>query len=300
MPAMSLAHDLLTQLHQAFAHRPAPPVRTLHLPPVPWTGSKDGEFGAIELASGALGLSYLLLDDTLATVGAAGAAVAGADALALARHWADPSASPAQAALGFAAVNALTRELFDRAGFVPPAATDSIGGLQPEAGAHVGMVGFFPPLVKQVTAQGARLTVLELRADLAGTHPGFTVTLNPADLAACTQVLSTSTVLLNHTLDAVLAACSHAQRLVLIGPGAACLPDALFERGVTALGGTWVVDGPAFAAALARGAPWGAATRKTLLTREAYPGLAALLARAATGAAGAPGSTGAGDAPLQP
>lgn len=283
MLPMTLAHDLLVQLHQAFAEHPAPPVRGLHLPPVPWSGSKDGEFGAIELASGALGLSYLLLDDTLATVGAAGAAVAGADALALAQCWADPKATPAQAALGFAAVNALTRELFDRAGFVPPAAPDSIGGLQPEPGAHVGMVGFFPPLVKQVTARGARLTVLELRADLAGAQPGFTVTLDPADLAPCTQVLSTSTVLLNHTLDGVLAACGQAQRLVLVGPGAACLPDALFARGVTALGGTWVLDGPAFTAALARGAPWGAATRKTLLAREAYPGLAGLLARAAPG-----------------
>ena len=65
-------------------------------------------------------------------------------------------------------MNALTRELFDRAGFVPPAATDSIGGLDPRPGEHIGMVGFFPPLVKQVTACGARLTVLELRADLAG------------------------------------------------------------------------------------------------------------------------------------
>lgn len=272
---MNLSDHLITQLEHAFATRPPPRVKALHRPPVPWTGSKDGEFGAVELTSGALGLSYLLLDDTLASIGAAAGAVQGADALALARWWVD-GGSPARSALGFAAVNALTRELFDRAGFVPPAATDSIGGLDPQPGESIGMVGFFPPLVKQVTARGARLTVLELRADLAGAHDGFTVTLDADELAGCTQVLSTSTVLLNHSLDRVRAACRSAERFVLIGPGAGCLPDTLFARGVTALGGTWIVDGPAFTQAVATGAPWSHASRKFLLRRDDYPGLAAL------------------------
>jgi uncharacterized protein len=274
-PALVLAHELLQQLAQAFAAHPPPPVRALHLPPVPWTGSKDGEFGAVELETGALGLSYLLLDDTLATIGPAGHGLQGADALQLAQQWVDGD-SPARRALGFAAVNALTRELFDRAGFVPPAATDSIGGLDPQAGEAVGMVGYFPPLLKSVLARGATLTVLELRADLVGQHDGYRVTLDPRALAACTQVLSTSTVLLNHSLDGVRAACTAAQRFVLIGPGAACLPDPLFARGITALGGTWIVDRPAFIEAVATGAPWSRATRKFLLTREAYPGLEAL------------------------
>lgn len=275
---MTVAAEIVAQLQQAFAGRAVPRVAALHLPPVPWDGSKDGEFGAVELASGALGLSYLLLDDTLATVGAAGAAVQGADALALAARWADTAASPAQRALGFAAVNALTRELFDRAGFVPPPAADSIGGLDPQPGEAIGMVGFFPPLVKQVTARGARLTVLELRADLAGTHDGFVVTNDPRQLAGCTQVLSTSTVLLNHTLDDVLAACRAARRIVLVGPGAGCLPDALLARGVTALGGTWISDAPAFRAAIAQGGKWSTAARKCLLQADGYPGVSALSA----------------------
>ncbi|MFO1328987.1 MAG: DUF364 domain-containing protein [Rubrivivax sp.] len=275
---MNVAQEVVAQLGQAFAGRAVPRVAALHLPPVPWDGSKDGEFGAVELASGALGLSYLLLDDTLRSVGAAAAAVQGADALALAARWADPASTPAQRALGFAAVNALTRELFDRAGFVPPPATDSIGGIDPQPAESIGMVGYFPPLVKQVTARGARLTVLELRQDLAGTHEGFRITLDARDLAGCTQVLSTSTVLLNHTLDDVLAACRAASRFVLIGPGAGCLPDALFARGVTALGGTWIRDAAAFRDAIASGGKWSAAAGKCLLQASAYPGLVALAA----------------------
>ncbi|MDZ7592690.1 MAG: DUF364 domain-containing protein [Rubrivivax sp.] len=280
---MRFAEELHAQLRQAFAGRAVPRVKALHLPPVPWAGTRDGEFGALELDSGALGLSYVLLDDTLATLAQAGAAVQGADALDVASWWVEGAVQgragvgAARRALGFAAVNALTRELFDRAGFVPPAAADSIGGLAPQSGEHIGMVGFFPPLVKQVTAHGARLTVLELRADLAGKREGFSITLDPAELAGCTQVLCTSTVLLNHTLEGVLAACRSARHIALVGPGAGCLPDGLFARGVTLLGGTWVLDAVAFRNALAAGAPWGRATRKFALTRDNYQGLPTLL-----------------------
>jgi uncharacterized protein len=42
-----------------------------------------------------------------------------------------------------------------------------------------------------------------------------------------------------------------------------------------------VLDGAAFVRALAVGAPWAAATRKFALARDGYPGLPALLERAA-------------------
>ncbi len=279
---MDAAAKTLSLLETTFAGRAAPRVRRLHLPPVPWNGSKDGEFGAVELESGALGLSYLLLGDALARAADAGSGIQGADALALARRWVDPDAGAAEAALGFAAVNALSRELFDRAGFEPPPAADSIGGLDPQPGEAVGMVGFFPPLARQLVERGASLTVLELRADLAGAHEGFHVTLDRQALAPCTQVLSTSTVLLNGTLPAVLAACRSARRFVLLGPGAGCLPDALFAMGVSALGGSWVHDREGFADALARGAKWGPFARKFMLEAAGYPGLPALLARTAS------------------
>ena len=63
-----------------------------------------------------------------------------------------------------------------------------------------------------------------------------------------------------------------------MGPGAGCLPDGLFARGVTLLGGSWVVDAAAFKQALATGAPWGGSARKFALTRANYPGWQALLA----------------------
>ena len=82
------------------------------------------------------------------------------------------------------------------------------------------------------------------------------------------------------TLDAVLAHCSKARAFAMIGPGASCLPDALFARGVTLIGGNWIERPEAFKQALANGTPWGPHARKFALAREGYPGIAALLAAA--------------------
>ena len=41
--------------------------------------------------------------------------------------------------------------------------------------------------LEQIADTGARLTVVELRADLAGAHPGFEVTLDAAALQACPE-----------------------------------------------------------------------------------------------------------------
>ncbi|MDH5538643.1 MAG: DUF364 domain-containing protein, partial [Rhizobacter sp.] len=245
--------------------------------------TRDGEFCAIELDDGSLGLSFVLLGDTLADLRGSGEAqaLAGMPALDLARRYAN--ATGAQRTLGFAAVNALTRHLFDLAGFEPPAARGSVGELDLQPGDHLGMIGLFPPLVPQVLASGAQLTVLELRAELAGPRDGYAVTLDAGELARCNKVLSTSTVLLNDTLDAVLARCRHAQRVALIGPGAGCLPDPLFARGVTLLGGSWIFDRAGFKSALNAGEAWGRFARKFALARDAYPGFERLLAKACGG-----------------
>lgn len=275
-----VATDLIALLERLAGVIALPLVRSLHLPPPAAEGTRDGEFCALELDDGSLGLSFVLLGDTLPTLrGRAGhEPLAGTPALELARRYA--SGRGAERAVGFAAVNALTRHLFDRAAYVPPAAAGSIGDLDLGPGDHLGMVGLFPPLVKQVLATGARLTVVELRADLAGQRDGWHVTLDSGELARCNKVLSTSSVLLNDTLDAVLDRCAHAERVALIGPSAGCLPDPLFARGVTLLGGTWIVDATGFKAALGSGVPWGRFTQKFALDRDDYPGFDHLVTRA--------------------
>jgi uncharacterized protein (DUF4213/DUF364 family) len=277
---MSFAADYLAQLEAMAAQGPLPRIRALHLPPLRRNLDNKGEFCALELEDGSIGLSYVLLDDTLARLCKAseGLGLAGADTLELARRYANDSGI--WKTLGFAAANALTRCLFDRAGFRPVCSADSLGHLNPQPGEHIGMIGYFPPLLRRIIDNGARLTIVELRADLAGEHDGYRVTLDPGQLSDCSKVVSTTTLLLNDTLDHMLACCRNARWFAMIGPSAGCLPDALFARGVTLLGGSWINERDGFTAALRRGESLTEFAGKFVLTADSYPGFDALLTRA--------------------
>lgn len=276
---MSFAHDYIQQLERLAARVPLPRVRALHLPPDPQPGETRGEFCALELDDGSLGMSYVLLDDTLTRLRELDPSLglAGVDALNVARQFA--YAAGAEKTIGFAAANALVRWLFDHAGFTPDASVDSLGELDPQPGDHIGMIGLFTPLLSRVLASGAELTVLELKSHLAGARDGYRVTLDADELRHCNKVVSTGTLVLNDTLDDMLARCTRARSIALIGPTMGCLPDALFARGVTLIGGTWVLDGPAYLDALRQGVQRSGLARKVAITREGWPGFESLLAR---------------------
>jgi len=277
---MSFATEYLAQLEAFAAPGALPRVRALHLPPGRYAQDNRGEFCALELEDGSIGLSYVLLEDTLERLldGADSFGLAGADPLELARRYV--SGTGIWKTLGFAAANALTRCLFDRAGFRHELSSDSIGHLDPQPGEHIGMIGHFTPLLRRITASGARLTIIELKPELAGEHDGYCVTLDPGQLSDCSKVVSTSTLLLNDTVDRMIACCRNARWFAMVGPSAGCLPDALFARGVTLLGGSWINDRDGFTAALKRGASLSDNASKFALTVDNYPGFDALLARA--------------------
>ncbi len=278
MTETSIGRELVT-LAERFGERGAlPRIRALHVPPAWSAATKAGEFCALELEDGSVGLSYVLLGDTMSELAAAATgSLGGADPLAVARRFVD--ARGAERVVAFAALHALSACLQERAGYRPPEAADSVGLLDPRPGDHVGMIGLFPSLVQQVVGAGARLTVVELKAHLAGERDGYRVTLDPGELRACDKVLSTSTILLNDTADRMIACCSGARTLAVVGPGAGILPDPLFTRGVTLVGGTRVVDPAAFREALLTGQRWGASARKYVIDRSEYPGFEALLDR---------------------
>lgn len=256
-----------------------PPIRSLHLPIDAVTG-KNAEFCALELADGSLGLSYLCmgydrpyLRDLLSQTPPGSV---GAHALA---HW-YADGDPARRAVGFAALNAISQHLFARSGFVPDTTTSSVSLLEPGEGDHVGMIGLFTPLVDRILASGARLTVAELNPALIRDDGRYRVTLDARELSACNKVISTSTVLLNDTLDDVLAACRGASYFGIVGPGAGCLPDPLFARGVSTVGGARVTARAEFVALLIAGKRWGAGIEKYCIQPARYPGVEALLSRA--------------------
>ncbi|MCC6609756.1 MAG: hypothetical protein IT515_08815 [Burkholderiales bacterium] len=273
----------ITDLYVALAERIAaslgsPRVRSLHLPPP--SDTKDAEFCALELEDGSIGFSYIQLEGTEAPLRErhGGRGVSGAEAVVLARGFA--GADPVAKALGFAAINALSQQLFTRAAWVPSASGDPLGAIDPRPGEHIGMIGLFTPLIPMIERAGARLTVLELKHALVRESENFRVTLDPAELASCGKIVSTCTVLLNDTLDDVLAACRNARRFAIVGPTAGCVPDPLFTRGVDTLGGRRVSDRERFLEAFCSGGKWGPYAGKYVLAREGYPGIERLLARA--------------------
>ncbi len=253
-------------------------VKRVVLPPLADRPGKEGEFCAVQLDDGSVGLAFTLLDGTLAALHARGASIPeGRAATELVRGYA--AGDGARRALGLAAINALTRRLFDRAGFVPDDSIDSFGSLGLKAGDRLGMVGHFTPLIEQARALGIPVTVLELKAELVREEPGLVVTLDPKRLAGCNKIVSTSTLLLNDTFEAVAGCWREAQAVAIVGPSAGCPPDPLFAAGVSAVGTAWIADAEAFLARCAAGEKWGTTSRKVTLTPQQYPGLDALIDR---------------------
>ena len=252
-------------------------MRRIVLPPQADRPGKEGEFCAVQLDCGSVGLAFTLLDGTLAALHGRGAD-SGRAAMELVRGYA--AGDGAARALGLATINALTRRLYDRSGYLPDDSVDSFGSLALKSGDRLGMVGHFTPLIEQARALSVPVTVLELKAELVREEEGLIVTLDPARLAGCNKIVSTSTLLLNDTFERVREAWRGAQAVAIVGPSAGCPPDALFAAGVSAVGTAWIADAEAFLARVAAGEKWGDASRKVTLTPRRYPGLDALLEKA--------------------
>ncbi len=276
-----IAHDLVSQL-ATIAQRFAPPrIARLHVPQaVGGAAQCTAAFCAVELEDGAFGLSYLLLGDTLREWAHGGSQpLAGRCPLELARGFV--AGSGLTRAIALACINALTDSAWRQLAYTPPPAGNSLGDIRLSDTDHLGMIGFFPPLVRQVQATGARLTVVELDEATVrrqqARFPDVFITLDRSALAPCNVVVGTSTMLLNDTLDAMLAATPSARQFAVIGPSAGLWPDTLFARGVTLLGGTRIVDGAGFGAAIASGGSWSATAQKFALSADTFPGWQALL-----------------------
>ena len=159
-------------------------VKRVVLPPLADRPGKEGEFCAVQLDDGSVGLAFTLLDGTLAALHARGSD-AGCAALELVRGY--TVGDGAARALGLAAINALARRLYDRAGFIVDDSTDSFGSLALMPGDRLGMVGHFTPLIEQARALGIPVTVLELKAELVREEPGLIVTLDATAWPAATR-----------------------------------------------------------------------------------------------------------------
>jgi len=76
---------------------------------------------------------------------------------------------------------------------------------------------------------------------------------------------------LNNSLDEILAHCSPAAFISIVGPMAGYFPDPLFARGVDVVGGRVVKKGELILQLLAGKKRWGDATHKIFFRKRLTP-----------------------------
>jgi uncharacterized protein (DUF4213/DUF364 family) len=269
-----LFDDFRSMAHTMAAAVDMPEIAEVFLPPLYKGGQPDdSEFMALRLHDNSVGISYVLVPEDcrtsyerLRTVKPGSRSPAD-----LAARFG--SSEPIEHMLAMAALNAMCSHVMRSKNMRLDSATDSLGLLDIQAGDHVGMVGFFRPLIKRIEACGARLTVIELDDSYQQRFPDIHVTLDTAELRHCNKILCTSTTVYNNTLDAILNHCQKDAFVSVIGPTAGFFPDPLFDRGVDVVGGTLIHDGGLFMRLLKNKQRWTDARRKICFQKKTYAGL---------------------------
>ncbi len=274
---MSVRDELLNLVETVAEQVDLPPVDWVYIPePDPGPG-RHTEFGIVTLKDGSAGLYYAWLGASQKGMGSRYQPdrFSGSHPVELVRYCA--GADEADCSLGLAAVNAITRHVFRQADLTPGDAPDSMGILDITSSDHVGMVGYFPSLVKRLRNNGTRLTVIEKKPQFHKRQDNFLVSADLQDLEGCNKVMITASTLLNNSIDEVLEYSRAAQRRVMIGPTAGFFPDPLFARGISAIGGAEIRSADQARQRLSANQGLGESARKFLLSARDYPGLGPMM-----------------------
>ena len=273
-----IAQEYLSIVNELDTHLTLPTIKQVWLPEFRDDPDKSAEFGAVILDDGSVGLVFTLLGDTLRRMQQLHTLeiYCGESPVELAQLFL--SMDPVERALGLGAINAIGQYFIRHSQVALDTKTNSIASFDPQQKDRMGMVGFFPPLVERLRAENIDLTVIELKEELVQQQPRFRVTMDPAALQQCNKILCTSTLLLNDSLDTILNHCQQAEQVAIIGPSAGFLPDPLFRRGFSTLGGNQVLNVDAFIQRCSNEEKWGDSARKYCFHKHSYPGYKALLA----------------------
>jgi len=166
---------------------------------------------------------------------------------------------PLQKAVAIAVVNALSAMIIEREpplGCIVEVGADPLDQLELVDEAQVVVVGALVPYLRRLKARARPFCVLEQDpATLKADELPFFV---PADRAAETvpqadALIITGTTLINGTLEGLLALAKPEAHIVVVGPTASLLPQALFRRGVHVVAGIRVTHADDLLDTLAEG-----------------------------------------------
>lgn len=260
---------IVTTLAERFS---IPPIEKMFFPPLYDEGQpKNAEFMAMGLKGGSAGISFVLIGDTQSAHAynmLRPEQFIGKDPVSFALEFG--SDDSVKEMISMAAVNAISHFAMVKMGLEVDSTSDSLGLLNLSAQDSIGMVGLFMPLMKTIKKTGAKLLILEKKAELIKKFPHLNITLDPDELKSCNKVLCTSTTILNNSLDEIMTHCDPDAFVSIVGPTAGYFPDPVFARGVDVVGGRMVTDSDLFFQLLEQGEKWGNATRKVCFQKNSY------------------------------
>ncbi len=119
---------------------------------------------------------------------------------------------------------------------------DTLERIRPAADDTVGMVGYFGPLVPQLTGAVKELRIFERKeARAPGVHPAEEA---PAFLRSCSVAIITGTTLINGTMEPLLEAAAGCRTVAVVGASTPIAPGVFAGYPVHLLSGV-VVEDPA-------------------------------------------------------
>jgi len=268
---VSLKAEFQSMITRLAAKFTIPPIDGIFFPSFCKGGQpKDAQFMAISLEGGATGISFVLLPDEKEEEYAAlkPTDFVEKDPVQFALEFG--SEDPISDMIGLASINAICQHVMREINFPVDSATDSLGLLSVSEGDKVGMVGLFSGLINTIRKSGAELIIIERNDKLIRKFPDLPITSDTTRLSTCNKIISTSTTVLNNSLDEILEHCPPGAFISIVGPTAGYFPDPLFARGVVVVGGRVVKDGKSFLQLLENRRRWGDATQRTCFQKESY------------------------------
>jgi uncharacterized protein (DUF4213/DUF364 family) len=200
-------------------------------------------YTGVKLENGCAGVCQSLLSEQIShcwTVRDAGrlAGETAASLANLAKSW-----RVSESVVGVATLNALSQMLLDRwEGYVVREGNlfnyirERVGGDD-----IVGVVGYIRPFVNILQKKVKRLYVFERNPMLFGEHV-LPDTACEDLLPEADVVIVSGTAIANKTIDHVLRLSQGAREIGVVGPSACLIPEPLFKRGVTVIGGVKAVN----------------------------------------------------------
>lgn len=172
--------------------------------------------------------------------------------------------------VGLAALNALSQDFISNhpQHYRIDAGSDLFNLMKLDKSSRIGLVGYFRPLLTRLQEKAGEVIVVEKSSELLkGSYP-FTMTADPTALRQCDKVLITATTVTNDSLPELMPHCANASFIGIMGPTAGCLPDALFNLGIHAVGYSQVMNSEVFLQRFEQGIKWGDSTRKVWISAD--------------------------------